>query len=195
MAEKPGNRDDAVSGYVRLRLREWVASGRELQELARLAGMSKSAPSQVLGGTGVGGKTGPGYARAFGFRGYDELRDAAYSWWQAEGRAGQLAVEQTGSMQEAVDAIVGLGQGTKAQCEVILAAYQHPRFRDRDQAWWVQTLLGELQKDRETLRQDKKERKDVHATQKRVREAHRSRKKKDPPEAAPVRVSQRVRAG
>ncbi len=182
-----GNRDEVVSSFVRMRIREWKASGRELQELARLAGIAKSSPSQVLLGTGVARKTRPGYAKAFGYPSEDALLSAAWEWWKAEGQAGEDAVfvPQSDAQREAIDLVIGLQQGTAAQIATILAAYSHPRFRDRDKDWWLQALLAELRRDRETLADDQRAREATGAAQKKVREAQAA--KRTPSQAPPKR--------
>ena len=177
MAAISSNRDDAISGYVRLRIREWEESGRELQELSRVAGFGKSTPSQVKRGTGVGAKTGPGFARAFGFKDFDALKSAAYAWWQTDGAAHAAAVDlpHTEPMREAIEAVLLLNQGTRSQLETILSAYAHRRFHDRDREWWIQVLLSELSRDRQTLKDDKVERVAATAGQKVFREANRQK--------------------
>ncbi len=165
------NREDALSGFVRMKIREWKASNRELQDLARIARIAKSAPSNVLGGMGVGNKTGPGYARAFGFASYDDMRAAAYRWWQESGAEGaKQASDPDSAAGKAVDAVLGLGQGTRPQLETIVAAYAHPRFTGRDVDWWVTTLLEEVRLDRASAERDALQRKVTRRTQKEIRE-------------------------
>jgi hypothetical protein len=115
-----------------------------------LAGFAKSTPSQVRLGTGVGAKTGPKFAKVFGYRSFDELKSAAWEWWKAQGNAGQeaIALPKTAAMQTALDAILSLQHGTREQIEAIFLAYGHPRFASRDSDWWLQTLLAELAHDR-----------------------------------------------
>lgn len=147
------NRDDVVSSYVRHRIREWRDSGVELKALAAKAGFAKSTPSQVLLGTGVGAKTGPRFARAFGFSSYEAMRQAAWQWWQEQTAAEDLQpLSQTEPMLRASKAVLALGQGTVGQVETILRAYAHERFRSRDEAWWLQTILAELERDRMAIR-------------------------------------------
>lgn len=140
-------RDRALSDYVRVRIREWTASGKTLIELARVARVSNSAPSQVLSGLGVGAKAGPGFARAFGFKDYDDLVDTAYRWWLAQ----QQSESTTPAMQAAMSAVVALGQTSEAQVRAILADYSAERFRSRDAEWWTDTLLREAKLDREAV--------------------------------------------
>lgn len=140
----PSNREEAVGGYIRSRLRELDATrarGWQL-EFSRVAGFVPSVVAQVKRGLGVGAKTGPGFAKALGFKSYDDLRSAAYRWWEAEGRAPRTATSETA--QVAVEAVLALGEGTRAQLEAIVDAYAHPRFTARSRAWWIQTLLNEL---------------------------------------------------
>lgn len=171
VASVPGNRDDVVSSYVRYRIREWRDSGRELQELARVAGLSKSQPSMTLLGTGIGGKTAPKYAAAFGFSDVDAMKSAAWEWWTAQGRQGKEAAD---NMSEAagvaVDMLVELNQGTRPQIEAILAAYTHERFRGRDVEWWLQVLSAELARDRLTAKTDAKLRAQISAKQRETRD-------------------------
>lgn len=176
-----GNRDDVVSGYVRMKIREWRASGREMQDLARVAGFAKSTPSQVMLGTGVGAKTGPRFAKAFGLESYDALKMAAFEWWK--GQAEAAAEPQPAAMTEAVGMVVGLGQGTPEQVDTILTAYRHPRFLDRDRDWWLQTLLAELRLDRTAVKEDQADRAAISAGQKVIREAN-QRRSAPPPRPA-----------
>jgi len=188
------NRDDVISSFVRSRIREWRESGRELQDLARAAGFAKSTPSQVILGTGVGAKTGPKFAKAFGFKSYDAMKTAAWEWWQAQGKASSGSAEhpKTDAMAEALDAVLSLNQGTREQLETILGAYVHPRFRERDKDWWLETLLAELRLDRTTLREDRVLRGDITAKQKGMREEQR---KKHERAATDVASRKRKRTG
>ncbi len=194
-SDVPSNRDDVISSFVRLRIREWRESGREMQELARVAGFAKSTPSQVMLGTGVGAKTGPRFAKAFGFQSYDEMKSAAWEWWKAQGKAGQEAVDlpKTDAMREAIEAVLSLNQGTREQLETILTAFSHPRFRDRNKDWWLQTLLVELTRDREALRDDRALRGEITSKQKQFREEH--AKKRRRAEQATERAPRKKRAG
>lgn len=179
VAATKGNRDDVVSSFVRMRIRQWKGSGKELQELARIAGFAKSTPSQVLIGTGVADKTGPKFAKAFGYASYEALRTAAWEWRrsQAEDSDGGPPVI-TEAMNQAAELVIGMGQGTQAQVDTIFAALAHSRFRERDRDWWVQTLLAELARDREMLREDKDQREGIYAAQRLAREAHKVRRPK-----------------
>lgn len=174
-----GNRDDVISGFVRAKIREWrYVEKRELQELARAAGFGKSTPSQVLFGTGVGGKTGPKFAKAFGYASYDAMKSAAWEWWKEQGQAGHdsVSVPKTEAMGEAIAAVLALGQGTVEQVETIMAAFAHARFRDRDKDWWIQTLLAELARDRGTMRDDKTARTETNSVQRQMRGLQRQRR-------------------
>ena len=146
--------------------------------MARLGGFAPSSVAQVKRGLGVGAKTGPGFARALGFKSYDELKSEAYRWWEKHGRAGAdaAAIPLSDAMREAVEAVLLLKQGTRAQLETILAAYTHPRFRERDRDLWVLTLLSELRADAEAARNERLAREAMQAGQKRVRGAQRKRK-------------------
>lgn len=168
-----GNRDDVISSFVRSKIREWRESGRELQELARAAGFAKSTPSQVMLGTGVGAKTGPRFAKAFGYDSFDAMKSAAWEWWKAQGKAGHEAVTAptTGVMRHAVEAVLSLNQGTPEQLQTIVSAYAHPRFSDRDETWWLQTLLAELDRDRLATRDDKQLRAEVTGKHREMRAA------------------------
>lgn len=188
-----GNRDDVITGFVRMRIREWRdVEKRELQELARAAGFGKSTPSQVLFGTGVGGKTGPKFARAFGYASYDAMKAAAWEWWKQQGEAGHDAVAfpKTAPMGDAIEAVLLLGQGSREQVETIMVAFAHPRFRTRDKDWWIQTLLAELARDRETMKADKTQRLEINEKQREMRDVQ----KKVRPKRRPVANRERRRA-
>lgn len=152
------NRQDALSDYVRVKIREWQASGRQLQDLARIAGITKSSPSTVLAGTGVGSKTGRGYAVAFGYgprtdpdAAYKALQDAAYEWWLAKGERAASAVTtwDDPGFREAVEVLKTTMQATEAQIRAIMADFTAPRFAERDSMFWIQTIGAELKRDRE----------------------------------------------
>lgn len=143
------SRNQPVTEYVRMRLREWKNSGRELQEVAQRGGMSKSHPSQVLSGTfGVGGKTIGEYAKAFDLD-EPELVKLAHDWWKKEGSATAKAAEEATPLGEAIALLAGLGQGSEAELRAIAYAFKHERFDDRDAKWWQRMLLLELEHDRE----------------------------------------------
>lgn len=145
----PSNRDEAIGGYVRSRLRDLEATRERgwQVEFARIAGFVPSVVAQVKRGLGVGAKTGPGFARALGFKTFDDLKSAAYRWWESEGRPQSASHVTTGAAFEAMEAVLALGHGSRDQLRAILSAYEHPRFANRDRGWWIQTLLGELRAD------------------------------------------------
>lgn len=136
--------DLVLSEYVRVRLRALIASGVEQQEIATRAGLSKGLITAHLRTSGVGTKAAKGYAKVFGFRDHNELRAAARAW---KGEP-QRAVPLTSAQTEAMGVVVGLGQVTELQARAILAELSIPRFRDRDAAWWITTLLVEAARDR-----------------------------------------------
>lgn len=173
MAKEAAKRDPAISGFVREKIRLWKEGGRELQELARIAGLSKSMPSQVLSGTnGVGGRSLPGFAKAFGYADVEELQRAAYDWWISSGETGASLLEMppTEAMGAAIEYVLGLNQTTKAHLRTILARFTHPDFRQREAEWWIQTLLAEVRRDKETIRVDEQARKKEYAAQAAIRE-------------------------
>lgn len=175
-----GNRDDVLSSFVRMKIRAWRDGGRELKELAAIAGVAKSSPSQVLLGTGVARKTAPGYARAFGYPSEDALKAAAWEWWKAEGQAGEDAVfvPRSEAQKAAIELVLGLQQGTATQLATILSAYSHPRFHDRDRDWWVQTLLAELKADKTAIETERADRREVQKRQGKHRAIRREAEKK-----------------
>lgn len=123
-------------------------------DLARLGRLAPSTVAQVKRGTGVGAKTMTGFAKAFGFKSPDELRSAAYKWWETEGRLAAAHVANPGNgaptpvMSEAVEAVLALyPASTRERLEGILEAFSHQRFAGRDRAWWIQMLLSELRVD------------------------------------------------
>lgn len=138
----PANRADIVTSYVRERLRALEKTGDFgwKTEVATIGQFSKSTIPHILSGkTGVGTKTGPGFARALGFSSYEDLQLAALHWWEdtkkPEGRL-------TDAMRAAVEAVSHLG--TPEQVRTVLSMYSHPVFRRRDRGWWVVTLTTEL---------------------------------------------------
>lgn len=141
------NRDTVLTDFVRMKIAEWQAAGREQQELAELAGFGKSTVAQVKRGTGVGAKTAPGFARAFGFPNVQAMVDAAYEWRKGSGEAlDELLAEE--AVKSAVETIKTLVVGsTDESLRAILAAFIHPRFRGRDFKYWVETLGTEARRD------------------------------------------------
>lgn len=148
----PSNRDTVLSDFVRMKIREWEASGREQQELARIAQevapqFGKSTVAQVKKGTGVGAKTAPGFARAFGFADVAAMVDAAHDWRRGSGSALDelMAEEPVRVAMENVKLIVS--NTTDEQLRSILSAFTAARFRGRDAMFWVQTLGEEAKRD------------------------------------------------
>jgi hypothetical protein len=174
---KDTDRDDVLSGYTRYRIRLWEEAGGQLLDLAKKAQISKASPSQVKrGANGVGKITARGYARAFDFPSVEAFRAAAWEWWQAEGKLAPKADQPpTEAMQQAIDVVLSMGQGTREQIDTILLAYAHPRFHDRDATWWIQTLLAELQRDANSLRRDLLDRERENDAQRQVRAANEAR--------------------
>lgn len=143
-------RDSAVTSYVRLRIREWEASGQDQRVLARKAGVSAATISQVKTKTGVGSRSIDGFATAFGFPSAEALRKAAYQWLLSQGApVAELMAEP--KVVAAIETVLGLRPGiTRVQIETILHGFTHERFRGRDESYWVPTLLAELQMERRT---------------------------------------------
>jgi hypothetical protein len=183
------SRDQALSDYVRKRIRDWKGSGRELQELARIASIAKSSPSQVLLGTGVAKKTGRGYARAFGFHTFEDLQKAAYEWWLAGGEQAAAAVErpEEDSVREAIEILKSTMQATEAQLRTILGDFTADRFRGRDTMFWVQTLGAEVKRDREALAADAHHRKRTQKVQAEIRAKRREHEDATAPKSSHAR--------
>lgn len=165
-------RDDALSAFVRVKIREWVAAGKQLKDLATAAGVTKSTPSQVLRGTGVGSITGKGFAKVFGYDSFESLQRAAYQWKLEQGATlGTLAEPVPDSAkEEALKFALGLGLVTEPQGRAILAAYAAPFFSGRDLEYWVKTLMEEAKRDREAIQTEARERKATQGYQRKVRE-------------------------
>lgn len=143
------NRDEAVAGYVRSRLKDLEktrARGWQV-EFARTAGFVPSVVAQVKRGLGVGAKTGPGWAKALGFKDFDELKDTAYRWAVLHGGGQPLGIALPVAATEAIEWVLALNEGTQEQLVTIAEAYCHPRFAQRDRKWWIQRLLEELRAD------------------------------------------------
>jgi hypothetical protein len=187
-------RDNAVTAYVRMKIREWEQSGRDQVELAKRVDVAPSTISQVKTRTGVGSRSIDGFARAFGFKTVKELQDAAYLWFMAQGETTASLAAESG-VAEAIEMVLPLRPGvTRAQVETILHAFTHERFRGRDASFWVKALLEELQLERrmETAAIDAKKtaERDTRAHRAKVhgemRTGHRRRKEASvPPPAAP----------
>lgn len=142
------NRDPVLTDFVKMKIAEWQASGREIGEIAQIAGFSKSIPSQVKrDGMGVGAKTAPGFAKAFGFSNVAAMVDAAYEWRKTSGAAlDELLAEEP--VQRAIEAVKTFVVGsTDVSLRAILSAFVHPRFRGRDYDFWWQELGREARRD------------------------------------------------
>lgn len=141
------NRDQPISDYVRKLIREWEASGRLLQDLARAAHVAKSMPSQVKKGTGVGSRSRAGFARAFGMTD-EQLVERAFEWWKEHGRQAAVlsapAADTYPQRAEAVEVVKDLLVATDAQLRPIIDAYGAELFANRDRDWWISTLMTEL---------------------------------------------------
>lgn len=137
-------RDSAVTEYVRARIREWEASGRDQRELATKAGVSEATISQVKTRIGVGSRSIDGFARALDFPSAAELRNAAYSWYQQKSAMGNARADEP-AVAAAIASVLSLQpRVTRAQLDTILFAFSHERFNGRDEAFWIPTLLMEL---------------------------------------------------
>ena len=138
------NRDEAISDYVRMRIREWEDSKRELKALAKEAGVAKSSPSGIKKGVGVAYKAGVGYAKAFGFKSYfPPMQLTAYAWWlRVKGAANAVDFVNEPAVVEAIDIVSRVTGASPERLRTIAGDFSAPRFRDRDTIWWV-TLLSE----------------------------------------------------
>lgn len=146
----PSNRDTILSDFVRMKIAEWQAAGREQQQLAELAGFGKSTVAQVKKGTGVGAKTAPGFAKAFGYSDVQEMVDAAYEWRKSSGEALDALLAEE-AVQTAITQVKTFVVGaTDEAIRAILSAFIHPRFRGRDAMFWVETLGNEAKRDVES---------------------------------------------
>ncbi len=188
------NRNEALSDYIRTRIREWQSSGREMQELARIVGVAKSGPSGVVrSGVGIGKKSAIGYAVAFGFgtrndpeSAYAAIQAAAYQWWMAKGQHAAEVVSETEdpSMLQAIEVLKDHMQATEAQIRAIMADYIAPRFVGRDSMFWIETIGAELKRDRAIAELERAHVEDDRKTQAAVRVAHRERAKAERATAA-----------
>lgn len=152
--EEVANNDTPLSAFTRMKLFEWKKTqGREQQEMAHRHGIAPSGISQVMSGKlGVGPKLAAKYARAFGFKDVRTFTQAAYDWWLTSGKAADDLIESRPQVASAVDTVVKMNQATASEVKTILLAYTHDRFRDRDEAWWLSTLLTEIKTDRDLVR-------------------------------------------
>jgi transcriptional regulator with XRE-family HTH domain len=146
MLDRSEPRDQAVTFYVRMRLRE-LLERKEMDQvqIARAIGRSTSYVSQVLTRIGVGGRSIDGFARLLQCGNADNLRRIAYQWWLGQGgNAGVSRIEEP-AVQEAVALVRNVRpKTTDAQFKTILTAFGHHRFDGRDSMWWYDTLLAEL---------------------------------------------------
>lgn len=151
------NRDKAVGDYVRYRIRQWELAGQELQALAMAAEISPSSPSQVKRGMGVAAKTGAGYAVAFKLakrnepakERYEKLQRVAYQWWLEQGQATSEWMNSDLGLKEAIQSVIHLNRATEEHLAAILADFRAERFKGRPTFFWIQTLLGELEFERQ----------------------------------------------
>lgn len=151
--KEASNRDTVLSDFLRLKIEEWVKSGREQKDLAAAAGFrSPSTVAMVKRGQGVGKKTVPGFAKAFGFASVEALVDAAYEWRRGLGESLERRLADP-AFVAAVRALGGLiaPPATDAEIRTIAADFVGPRFDEREADWWLNTIGPELKRDRMRL--------------------------------------------
>jgi hypothetical protein len=82
-----------------------------------------------------------------------ELSARAHQWWAAEGVHAEALVaskpEVSPERAEAIAVVKGLVGARHEEIAAVVAAYGSERFQDRDKAWWVRTILDELERDRQ----------------------------------------------
>lgn len=194
----PTNRDQPLADYVRKLIAEWEEKNGKgkLNILARQAGVAKSLPSQIKAGLGVGGRSLPGFARAFGMR-EDELKEQAYEWWLREGkRVAEMAApppEQYPDRARAIELAKTWRQAQDAEIRTIIALYGADEFASREFEWWDETLMRELKRMRDAAAkeaiQTKEERKfqaGIRAQQRKKSDAAQAPQTPAPVPATPV---------
>lgn len=145
------NRDTVLSEFVRHKIREWTAvPGREQKDLAELAGFA--SPSQISNakkGIGVGAKSAPGYAKAFGYSSVEAMVDAAYEWRKGSGEALERRLAEDG-FRRGVDAVRAFiaPPATDEEIRAVAADFLEARFDGRDGDYWYKTLGEEIKADR-----------------------------------------------
>lgn len=145
------NRDNVLTEFVRQKIRDWCeVQKREQKELAKIAGLkSPSVVSMVKDGRqGVGAKTAPGFARAFGYASVDAMSDAAWTARQGTGAGLERRLAEPAFASGV--ALVANFQvpPTDAELRTIANAYADPYFDGRDAEWWLDTVGDELKRTR-----------------------------------------------
>lgn len=140
-----------MDAYVRHRLLEWREGHKTDAEFAQRGALYPSAVSQVrTGKLGIGAKTLPQFAKALGMSS-SELLAVSEKWYAEHGHPARAAFHEARrepGIAEAIEVVKSLQGATEAQLQAIVTAYGAERFRGRDKAWWVQTLLSEFERDR-----------------------------------------------
>lgn len=151
--------DQPVAAYVRFRLLELRRAGRKDTDLADAGDLAPSNISQVRSGKlGVGARTQPKFAKILGVS-PSQLAIDAHKWWAKDGKRAEqmVAIPATENPEqaEAIEVVKGLVSATAGQLEAVISAFGADRFAGRDKAWWVRTLLDELERDRREQAGDK----------------------------------------
>ncbi|NBW08792.1 MAG: hypothetical protein EBR82_12285 [Caulobacteraceae bacterium] len=141
------SRTNAVSRYIRARLRHMQREGATLKGLAERVAMTPSVPSQVLGGAGVGGKNLPKFAEMIGLS-LPELFAEAEAWALEHPNdeeytgisarvAAPVALPQTLGRDRARSIAEQLG----VAAETINRVDQIFVGQERDERWWLLQYL------------------------------------------------------
>lgn len=184
LLEMSSARDAILTEYVRKRIREWEAAGRNLQDIEVQNGvryMSKSYTTRIkLGMNGVSAKTAPGFARAFGFANALELQMEAHRWARNEGREAlekfaDPSLESDPNKKQALEFAKKMNVDDLAIKE---ALEKHPNVRDESTIWWLneferaQTKIREqAAKDARAARVEKSRRRKLAEARKRAPES------------------------
>lgn len=159
-------RDPAVTEFVRVRMREILASEKPgtQGQLAQRIGVSPAMLSSFTrpGSTmGIGGRSIEGFARFLGFRDQqgrgdpDALRLAAYDWFREQSPKLSARSEEP-AVHDAIARVKALQPWvTDEHIRTILHRFTHEDFNDRDVDYWFMTIIAEAHQD--TLREQRRQ--------------------------------------
>lgn len=154
-------RDPAITEYVRTHIRPMLrpsAGGTGApdamtgKEMAERVGTSPAFISGLVNDksdrtTGVGGGSVEGFARILGFATEDDLRTAAYNWWQTMHAKAAVRLEEP-NVVEAIRVLRGLYPlVSEERWNAIAARFDHQDFAGRSVDYWITAFGQEVAQD------------------------------------------------
>lgn len=149
--EMPQPQNKALTAFVRHLISEWEREGKNLRDIEVVNGhrvMAKGYASKVKTGTGVSGKSGVGFAKAFNYESYEELQIAAFTWYrthgkQVEDRIADPEIERDPEKRKAIMMAKVLSTDlTEPLVRAVFEKYESVGV-GKDAMWWLQRMNEE----------------------------------------------------